>query len=393
MRKALLISITASAALAAILLWREPPWICLPFENSAIRNFFSFCGNWPLEPRDTYHSLGTTAGEFQNLQMSPPHFHDGLDIRDDHPYPDGPYVLTKNGGTVHQIPSPGCGRDCTIDILVNTNSHEKYDHLDYRSIPQEVKNHFISQTPLPANRRLGQLAPWYEVQLLARGTYEDVYLYSCEYHHLHFQTCDGTGCLEPVLDLYPKETGNRLRIDSIGFTSNDDNPPITRFHPFRGGPGNSFLYTPVRGLVDIVVLAYDRDFHIHDNRLGVLKIAYEVAPWGAGVVLSNTIDFSKLGPDVDWRAPILFRDSTSNYCFEPPGERYNYVVTNVRCDSGTCITKLDDSDNAKFATRFAWDTTRYLNGFYRVNIIVWDFAGNQTSRVALVMVDNVRSHS
>lgn len=344
------------------------------------------CGNWPLEPRYLSHPIGATAGEFQHYpgEGIPPSFHTGLDIRDDTPAPNGPYVLTKNEGTVWQMSVwEECVRDCGIDLLIDldTNSHEHYGHLDYESIQQVNRDADMDPDPntlpvavgnrLPAHSRLGQLVDWFT----ADG--------GCEYHHLHFETLDASGFPEPLLSLYPKDTNNGLVLYKVGFIPNDDAtaPGFVQYDPFD----HKWW---VKGLVDIVAPAYNGDSA--GNKTGVLRIGYEVrATWLGSALLSSTIDFSRLGPDVDGRAPLLFRNSTSDYCFDPPGERYNYVLTNVRCGQGaTCVTRLDDHDNAKFDKKFAWNTTQHPNGSYLVTVTAWDFTSKSTTRSELVRIQN-----
>ncbi len=142
-----------------------------------------------------------------------------------------------------------------------------------------------------------------------------------------------------------------------------------------------FPDTVVRGRVDIIARAYDRQFvtSTQNHRTGVLKLHYEVSALGTGAVVKtgSMIDFSTI--PTGGNASILFRnaapfDSNSNYCGV---EEYYYVVTNV-----------DDANPSNFAETFSWDTTVHPNGRYRVEVITWDASGHTFSLSKQVRIDN-----
>ncbi|HWQ68344.1 MAG TPA: hypothetical protein VN494_00075 [Patescibacteria group bacterium] len=314
------------------------------------------CGNWPLEPRNVRHPIGNSGGEFQQYGGAP-YFHTGIDIMDDTPAPDGPFVRTKNSGTA-TLSLPGAGslyNGLTVSLGDATNSSQKYWHLDFNSIEQAVRDADTDGTVLPARSRVAQLVDWT----------------ACDYHHLHFETCDDTGCVEPVLSLRPRSDTNSPVIVDVTFT---DNGSTTIFPP-------AFPDTVVRGQVDIVARAYDRQFVTasQNHKTGMLKIRYQVTslPGGAVVKTGSTIDFSRIPPDN--KTTVLFRnaapfDSSSAYC---AGENYYYVATNV-----------DDADPAHFDETFSWDTTVHPNGRYWVEVTASDASSNTFSLTKQVRIDN-----
>lgn len=314
------------------------------------------CGTWPLEPRNVTHPIGNSGGEFQQYGGAS-YFHTGIDIVDDTPAPDGPFVRTKNSGTV-TLSLPGAGslyNGLTLSLGDAANSSQKYWHLDYNSIQQPVRDAETDGTVLPARSRVAQLVDWT----------------ACDYHHLHFETCDDNGCVEPVLSLRPRSDTNGPVIVDVSFT---DNGSTTVFPP-------AFPDTVVRGQVDIVARAYDRQFvtATQNHKTGVLKVRYQVTsiPGGAVVKTGSTIDFSRIPPA--GMTTVLFRnaapfDSSSAYC---AGEDYYYVVTNV-----------DDADSAHFDETFAWETTSHPNGRYWVEVTVWDASSNAFSLTKQVRIDN-----
>ncbi len=99
------------------------------------------CGNWPLEPRTVRHPIGNSGGEFQQYGGSP-YFHTGIDIVDDLPAPDGPFVLTNRGGTVtlSLVGPTSLYNGLTLFVGDANNTNQKYWHLDYNSIRQEVRD-------------------------------------------------------------------------------------------------------------------------------------------------------------------------------------------------------------------------------------------------------------
>ncbi len=335
----------------------RPAWLILNLSAVAVTiSGLAGCANWPLEPRNVTHPIGNSGGEFQQYGGAP-YFHTGIDIVDDTPAPDGPFVRTKNAGMA-TLSLPGAGslyNGLTLSLSDAANSTQKYWHLDFNSIEQAVRDADTDGTVLPAGVRVAQLVDWT----------------ACDYHHLHFETCDDTGCVEPVLRLRPRNDTNGPVIVDVSFT---DNGSTTTFPP-------AFPDTVVRGQVDIVARAYDRQFVTasQNHKTGVLKLRYQVTslPAGAVVKTGNTIDFSRIPPDN--KTTVLFRnaapfDSSSDYCV---GENYYYVVTNV-----------DDADPAQFDETFAWDTTAHPNGRYWVEVTAWDVSSNAFSLTKQVRIDN-----
>lgn len=372
-------------------LWSAPTiigeYVCTALRYIEAEGVLSilWCGNWPIEPRYYSHPVGTTAGEFQNFGI--PRFHAGLDILGA-PEPNGPFVRTKEGGTVLQPPSEGCGRDCTLTLILGSQNeiNHAYSHLEWTSIPRLVKDADVGVTFIPANFPIGQLAQWVD---------DDGNQLPCKFHHLHFQTCDQTGCAEPLLDLNPKETNNGVVLQ-VEFIPNDD--PQNFGFAVHDPYAQQHL---VGGQVDIVAVAHD--WGPDDQKTGILRLSYEILndvefPFAAHFLAFNslvksTIDFSKIGSDVDNRTEILFRESTSNYCSDPPGEHFSYVMTNVRCEKGSeCNTRLDDPVDTNFSKHFAWDTTQFPNGNYRVTVAAWDFANNRTSKTEFVKIVNKQTN-
>ena len=314
------------------------------------------CGNWPLEPRNSKHPIGNSGGEFQQYGGGS-YFHAGIDIVDDAPAPNGPYVRTTKAGT-GILSLPGAGslyNGLTVNVGDVANSRQLYWHLDFNSIQQSVRDADTNGTVLPARSRVAQLVDWT----------------ACDYHHLHYETCDNTGCVEPVLSLKPRNDPNGPVIVDISFT---DNGSTAIFPP-------AFPDVTVRGQVDVVAHAYDRQFVTvtQNHKTGVLKIQYEVTDLGTGLVVKtgSMIDFTTIPPDNE--TTDLFRnaapfDSSSAYC---AGEDYYYVVTNV-----------DDANPTNFDETFAWDTTLQSNGRYRVTVTAWDASGNFFSLAKQVKIDN-----
>lgn len=314
------------------------------------------CGNWPIEPRNRTHPIGNSGGEFQQYGGAS-YFHAGIDIVDDDTAPTGPFVRTKNAGTV-ALALPGASslyNGLTLSLGDTNNSQQLYWHLDFNSIQQTVRNAQTNGTVLPPNSRVAQLVFWT----------------ACNYHHLHFETCDNNGCTEPVLGLRPRRDTNGPSLTDLQFT---DNGSASTFTP-------GFPDTVVSGDVDIIARAFDRQFitATQNHKTGVLKIRYQVFALGAGnlVKSGSTIDFSTI--PADNMTTVLFRnaapyDSTSAYC---ANENYFYVVTNV-----------DDTDASNFAEVFAWDTTAHPNGRYRVEVAVWDPSNNTTTISKQVRINN-----
>lgn len=311
---------------------------------------------WPIEPRDQTHPIGNSGGEFQQYTGNP-YFHTGIDIVDDDPAPNGPYVRTTRAGTV-ALSLPGAGslyNGLTVSHGDSTHSSYKYWHLDFNSIPQAVRDAETNGTVLAADSQAGQLVFWT----------------ACDYHHVHFETCDDAGCQDPVWDLVPRNDTNGPFITDLQFT---DNGSTTVFTP-------GFPDTNVSGQVDIVARAGDRQFATatQDHRTGVMKIRYQVTDLNTNAVVKTgkTIKFTDIPPDGE--TTVLYRnaapfDSTSDYCGT---ESYYYVVSNV-----------DDADAKNFDETFAWDTTTHPNGRYRVSVQVWDASGNSTTILKQVRIAN-----
>lgn len=314
------------------------------------------CGNWPIEPRTKKHPIGNSGGEFQQYGGNP-YFHAGIDIMDDDPAPNGPFVITKSAGTV-ALSLPGAGslyNGMTLRPGDADNSRQLYWHLDFNSIAQSVRDAETNASVLPRRSRVAQLVSWT----------------ACDFHHLHFETCDDGGCTEPVLGLRPRHDSNGPAITDLQFTDDGSNSVFP--------PG--FPDTVVSGDVDIIARAFDRQFvtATQNHKTGVLKIRYQVEDLDTGstVKTGSTIDFSNI--PADNLAGVLFRnaapfDSSSAYC---AGENYYYVVTNI-----------DDADASNFAEAFAWDTTAHPNGRYRVSVTVWDASDNSTTLLKQVRISN-----
>lgn len=316
----------------------------------------SSCTNWPIEPRGAVHPIGNSGGEFQQYTGSP-YFHTGIDIVDDNPAPNGPYVMTKDAGTVglSLLDAASLYNGLTLSLGDAANSTQKYWHLDFNSITQDVRNADTDGTVLPKRTRVSQLVGWS----------------ACSYHHLHFETCDNGGCAEPVLALNPMSDPNGPVIVDVSFTNDGSTTVFT----------SGFPDTVISGRVDIVARVYDRQFvtATQNHKTGILKIQYTVESLSSGLVVKagSVIDFSTIPADSN--AAILFRnaapfDSGSDYC---AGEDYYYVVTNV-----------NDADPANFSESFAWDTTALANDRYRVEVRAWDHSGNYFSLIKQVRIDN-----
>jgi hypothetical protein len=314
------------------------------------------CTNWPIEPRSSAHPIGNSGGEFQQYTGAP-YFHTGIDIVDDAPAPNGPYVITNKAGTAELslIDAASLYNGMTLSLDDPDGSTQKYWHLDYNSVTQEVRDADTNGTVLPARTRVAQLVAWS----------------ACSYHHLHFETCDRGGCSEPVLALNPGSDASGPVIADVSFTNDGS---TTVFDP-------GFPDTVLRGRVDIVARAYDRQFvtGTQNHKTGVLKIQYTVESIESGIVVKsgNVVDFSVI--PADSAVGILFRtaapfESSSDYC---AGEEYYYVVTNV-----------DDLDPANFSEAFAWDTAALPNDRYRVQVTAWDHSGNSFSLSKQVRIEN-----
>jgi len=314
----------------------------------------SGCGNWPIEPRNQKHPLGNNGGEFQQYGGNP-YFHEGIDIVDDAPAPNGPFVLTRSSGTP-ALSLPGAGSLYNGMTLTTAGGSEVYWHLDFNSIEQSVRDAENNGTALSSNAKVSQLVFWT----------------ACNYHHLHFEICDTSGqCTEPVLSLTPNSDSNGPSITDLQFTDNGSN---TTFPP-------AFPNTVVNGQVDIVARAFDRQFvtATQNHRVSVLKLRYRVESLETGAVVKtgSTIDLSVIPPDNE--TTVLYRnaapyDSSSDYCGT---ETYYYVVSNV-----------SDTDPSDFQEAFAWDTTAHPNGVYRVEVQVWDHSNNTTSILKQVRIAN-----
>ena len=312
---------------------------------------------WPIEPTNQEHPIGNSGGEFQQYTGMSPYFHEGIDIVDDDPAPNGPYVRTTREGNV-SLSLPGAGslyNGMTISHNDADNSSYKYWHLDFNSIQQSVRDAETNGTTLAANSQVSQLVDWT----------------ACSYHHLHYEHCDNGGCEDPVWDMVPRVDTNSPIVVGFDLT---DNGSTTTF-PF------SFPNTVVNGMVDIVAEAYDRQFvtATQDHKTGVMKIRYRVEELGTNntVKTGRTIDFTDIPSDSV--TTTLYRnaapyDSDSGYC---SGEEYFYVVTNV-----------SDVDAKDFQETYAWDTTQHPNGNYRVWVEATDASGNEFAIAKQVTIAN-----
>ena len=318
------------------------------------------CGNWPMEPVDEAHPIGNSGGEFQYYPgYWGPYFHTGIDIVVDNPAPSGPYVLTKDTGKVDNVtyPGPDCpSNESGLQLSFggpNNGTTQVYAHLNC-PVTDPVRTAFVNRTDLPAGTEVAQVIEWPE----------------CDYHHLHFETWDMSGAVEPVLKLFPRHDKDFPVVENISFTQNgstieDFPPPVVT----------------VKGKVDIVAQAYDRQFvtPTQNHKTGVLKIRYQVSDATTGNVVKTgkTIDFSTIADSS--KTTVLFRTagdfvSSSDYCGD---ERYYYVVTNV-----------DDNNPANFAEEFAWDTTKHRDGDYRVEVRAWDASSNAGLKAKRVKIRN-----
>src|SRR5262245_28821563 len=234
------------------------------------------CGTWPLQSRRVRHPIGNSGGEFQQYAGAP-YFHAGIDIVDDNPAPNGPFVLNNRAGMV-TLSLPGAGslyNGMTLSAGDASNSTQKYWHLDFNSIQQTVRDADANGTVLPRWTLVSRLVEWS----------------ACNYHHLHFETCTNAGCTEPVLQLRPRSDTNGPVIVDVSFTNDGSTTVFT--------PG--FPDTVIRGRVDIIARAYDRQFvtATQNHRTGVLKIRYIVTELGTGTAVKtgSTIDFSTIPAD------------------------------------------------------------------------------------------------
>jgi hypothetical protein len=310
---------------------------------------------WPIEPTDVEHPIGNSGGEFQQYGGSP-YFHEGIDIMDDVPAPSGPFVRTTRAGTVNLalVSAASLYNGLTVTHGDANNSFYKYWHLDFNSVRQAVRDAWTASTVLPANSRVARLVDWT----------------ACDYHHLHYETCDDMGCEDPVWDLSPRDDSNTPSIVGVSFT---DNGSSTVFPP-------GFPSTIVNGQVDIIARAFDRQFvtSTQNHKTGILWIRYRVISSGGTTVKTGSkIDFTKIPPDS--KVTVLYRnaapfDSDSSYCGD---ENYYYVVTNV-----------DDDDASNFSESFAWDTTVHPNGTYQVQVQVWDSVLNTSALSKFVRIAN-----
>lgn len=365
-----------------------------PSENWRVRISRSFCwlvptwcANWPLEPRNQYHHVLTTAGEFLEMNGSPGNppiitFHTGLDIYDQ--FPAGaaggtpPFVLTKDAGVVTELQQASCYEKCMVETLTPSGQRQSYSHWDSGTLSQEIRDAHANGTSLAAGTRVAQLVRWP----------------ACEYHHLHFEVCSDSdkSCQDPLPGLYPREGTNELQIGNIYFKTNDAASTPIAFH--GAAP-------TVSGQVDIVVEAADLQAELRRNGMrvkgptGIQAIGYEILDAAGTTVLKpmSIIDFSHVrnpayfDEDVEpSRAVVLFQDSTDDYC---NGKRFNYVITNVRCeDPNGCRTVLNDAMNNKFDLSHSWNTRAYSNGTYTVKVTIWDHASNSISANRSVSVAN-----
>ena len=313
-------------------------------------------GNWPIENRSLAHPIGNSGGEFQQYTGAP-YFHTGIDIVSDDPAPGGPFVLNNRSGTIvlSEVGPTSLYNGVTLSVGDASGSTQKYWHLDSASIQQAVRDADANNTVLPAWTQVSRLVDWT----------------ACSYHHLHFETCDNTGCTEPVLALRPRSDTNGPVIVDVQFT----NDGSTSTFP------SGFPDTVVSGRVDIVARAYDRQFTTatQNHKTGVLRIGYVVEDLNTNVVVHTgaTIDFSTIPSDAT--ASTLFRlaapyASNSDYCAD---EQYFYVVTNV-----------DPANATSFGEGFAWDTTAHPNGRYRVRVTATDQSGNFFSLSKQVRIAN-----
>jgi len=357
-----------------------------PSENWWVRISRSFCwfvptwcANWPLEPRDQYHPVLTTTGEFKEVNGSTEiEFHTGLDIYDQ--FPAGaaggtpPFVLTKDAGTVTELQQSSCYEKCMVETLTPSGQRQSYSHWDPTTLSQEIRDAYANSTSLAAGTRVAQLVRWPA---------------SCDYHHLHFEVCNGASCEDPQPGLYPRESTNDLQIGNIDFKKNDAEGAARVF------PGA----TPrVNGQVDIVVKAADQQAMIRGSNgstfpglTGIQAIGYDIRDT-AGTVRKpmSIIDFRRVQNPIHFdpsRAAVLFQeDSSDKYC---SGKHFNYVITNVLCDDPSgCRTVLDDAVDDKFSIKHSWNTKEYPNGTYTVTITVWDHASNSKSATRSVNVVN-----
>jgi hypothetical protein len=307
---------------------------------------------WPIEPTNVEHEIGNSGGEFQQYNGNPAYFHTGIDILDDSPAPDGPFVRTTRAGTaiLSLVNAGSLYNGLTVDHGDSNGSEYAYWHLDFNSVQQAVRDADTDGTTLPADSRVAQLVDWT----------------ACDYHHLHYETCDNNVCEDPVWFLTPRDDNNAPAITEVRFTENGTN---TAFPP-------GFPTTTVRGQVDIIAKAFDRQFG--EARTGVMRLRYRISDSNGTIVkTSRLINFAVI-PD-DANVTVLYRnsspfDSDSNYCGT---EQYYYVVTNV-----------SDTAPTSYSEDFAWDTTQHTNGNYIVEVTAYDAVFNATSLIKFVEIDN-----
>lgn len=304
---------------------------------------------WPIDNTATEHEIGNSGGEFQQYSGSP-YFHEGIDILDDDA-PTGPWVRNVRAG-VPTLSLPGAGSLYNgATVAISDGDSYVYWHLDFNSIQQAVRDADDANSDLADNAQIARLVTWT----------------ACDYHHLHYEVADGTGSMDPIYTLTPRNDTDSPLVLSVYFAPNTTNSEYP-----KGALGIPIL----SGNADVIAKAHDRQFGT--ARTGVMQLKWWVEDTGGTEVKAPiTIRFRNIPADAN--ASVIYRnggvfDSDSGYCGT---EEYFYALSNVD-SSGNII-----SDASGF-----WDTTAHSNGTYQVWFEASDASGNDFTLIKQVTIDN-----
>jgi hypothetical protein len=305
---------------------------------------------WPIDPMNTDHKIGNSAGEFQ--AYADYYVHTGLDILipEPYPHPNSPYLKAVRDGKLWFFKDPDDIDEYHSLILDVDEIRYYYGHIDKESIRALWGTTFVENGESDIRQvdyrdSIGHVVEWR----------------ACSFNHIHFmmknRELDAT--YNPLLYLSPRDDDSDPKVENITFSS-QGNPAVQ----FTGSPN-----IQVSGLVDITAEISDTLFSSHNTGIySISCIIKKSSDSGSEISFSYTFDQIHRNDDVH----IYDKEtSRSDYCGV---EVYYYIVTNI------VDGKIDDAG--------VWDTTSFEDGLYEVEVIAKDVSGNEGSNTVTVEVDN-----
>ena len=316
--------------------------------------------SWPVNPVNSEHEIGNSAGEFQQYGSKPARIHDGLDImiKPAHPDPSSPDLKAVREGRLWFFRDPVGDRPLYHGLILNVGDIKyRYGHVDENSIPSSFPPSFTTggegaAVTVTAGQNIGKVVGWPD----------------CDYHHIHFEivTKDLSIYFNPLLFLQPRDDDSNPKVRNIRFFKQVD--PTIEFT----------IGTPIQvlGSVDIVAEIHDTIFSTRHT--GIYSFSYTVDEVIGEHDMTVSYHFSTIPID---KVDEVYRvaDCKSDLCGT---DTYNYIVTNVvdgEINTNGCWNTAETLENGQ---------PKFPNGIYKVIVKARDVSGNSGELTVQVEVKN-----